>query len=120
MSVKKFEDLRIWQESRELTKIIYKLTAKSLFKKDYGLKDQIQRATVSIMNNIAEGFERDNNKEFIKFLTYSKGSCGEVRSLLYVASDLTYIEQSEFDENYAKTVSIISQTSKFITYLKSC
>lgn len=119
MSITKFEELRIWQESRELSKIIYKLTSKVLFKRDYGLKDQIQRAAVSVMTNIAEGFERDNNKEFIKFLTYSKGSCGEVRSLLYVALDLNYISQAEFDANYCRSISIITQTSKFITYLRS-
>jgi len=119
MSIKKFEDLRIWQESRELTKFIYKLTSKQFFKKDFGLKDQIQRASVSVMTNIAEGFERDSNNEFIKFLAYSKGSCGEVRSLLYVALDLNYINQEEFNDNYCRSISIITQTSKFITYLRS-
>lgn len=119
MSIKKFEELRIWQEARELSKVIYKLTSNSLFRRDYGLKDQIQRAAVSVMTNIAEGFERDSNNEFIKFLTYSKGSCGEVRSLLYVALDLNYINQNEFDDNYCKSISIINQTSKFISYLRS-
>ncbi|MDR3625239.1 MAG: four helix bundle protein [Ignavibacteriaceae bacterium] len=103
----------MWQESRELTKKIYKLTSPQLFKKDLGLKDQVQRASVSVMTNIAEGFERESNNEFIKFLTYSKGLCGEVRSLLYVALDLDYINQAEFDENYCKSISIIAQTSKF-------
>jgi len=83
-----FEDLKVWKSSRVLVKTIYNLTSYALFSKDYGLKDQIQRASVSIMTNIAEGFERDNNKEFIRFLLYSKGSAGEVRSLLYVAKDL--------------------------------
>jgi four helix bundle protein len=119
MSIKKFEELRIWQESRELTKFVYKLTSKSIFKSDYGLKDQIQRAAVSVMTNIAEGFERDSNKEFIKFLKYSKGSCGEVRSLLYVALDLDYIGEKEFNENFSRSISIINQTSKFISYLRT-
>lgn len=88
MAIKQFEDLKVWQSSREFVKSIYKLTSKTKFKNDYGFKDQIQRASVSIINNIAEGFERDNNKEFIRFLTFSKGSAGEVRSLLYVAKDL--------------------------------
>jgi four helix bundle protein len=74
---------------------------------------------VSVMTNIAEGFERDGNNEFIKFLTYSKGSCGEVRSLLYVALDLHYIDQVEFDANYCRSISISNQASKIITYLRS-
>lgn len=72
MKIEKFEDLKVWQYSRKLVNDIYKLMSSSLFSKDYGLKDQIQRATVSIMNNITEGFERDNDKEFIRFLIYSK------------------------------------------------
>jgi four helix bundle protein len=119
MSIKKFEELRIWQESRELTKFVYKLTSKSIFKSDYGLEEQIQRAAVSVMTNIAEGFERDNNKEFNKFLKYSKRSCGEVRSLLYVALDLDYIGEKEFNDNFSRSISIINQTSKFITYLRT-
>jgi four helix bundle protein len=79
MKIERFEDLKVWQYSRTLVTDIYILTKGPSFNKDYGLKDQIQRASVSIMNNIAEGFERDNNKEFIRFLIYSKGSAGEVR-----------------------------------------
>ena len=83
MKYKQFEDLPVWQESRDLVKQIYELTSKSCFQKDFGFKDQIQRASISIMNNIAEGFEKDNNTEFIRFLYFSKGSAGEVRSMLY-------------------------------------
>lgn len=91
MKIKKFEDLPVWQEARIFTKEIYSLSKDTPLKKDYGLKDQIQRAAVSVIANIAEGFERNNNKEFIKFLGYSKGSAGEVRALLYLALDLDYI-----------------------------
>ena len=95
MVYKQFEDLPIWVDSRKLVHSIYKLTSKSKFSKDYGFKDQIQRAAISIMNNIAEGFERDSNTEFIRFLIYSKGSAGEVRSMLYIAKDLEYINKNE-------------------------
>jgi four helix bundle protein len=93
MKVKSFEDLQVWQDARIFVKSIYKLTSLNKFKIDYGLKDQIQRAAVSITNNIAEGFERDSNKELMKFLTYAKGSAGEVRSMLYVALDLNYMSE---------------------------
>ena len=79
MKIERFEDLKVWKYLRTLVTDIYKLTSDIPFAKDFGLKDQIQRASVSIMNNIAEGFERDNNKEFVRFLIYSKGSAGEVR-----------------------------------------
>ena len=101
MKVKSFEDMQVWQDARVFVKLIYELTASDVFKKDYGLKDQIQRAAVSIMNNISEGFERDNNKEFMNFLGYAKGSAGEVRSMLYVALDLKYISKDNFDINIA-------------------
>ena len=95
------------------------MTASNNFAKDYGLKHQIQRAAVSIMNNIAEGFERNNNKEFVVFLKYSKGSAGEIRSMLYVALDLNYISKSTFDEYYKNVIKIITQISNFIKYLKN-
>ena len=119
MKAKTFEDLKVWQDSREFVKSIYELTSSNNFAKDYGLKDQIQRAAVSIMNNIAEGFERNNNKEFVVFLKYSKGSAGEIRSMLYVALDLNYITKSTFDENYKNVIKIITQISNFIKYLKN-
>jgi four helix bundle protein len=119
MKSKTFEDLKVWQDTRAFVKLIYELTASESFKKDYGLKDQIQRAAVSIMNNIAEGFERNNNKEFVVFLKYSKGSAGEIRSMLYVALDLNYISKSTFDEYYTSVIKIITQISNFIKYLKN-
>lgn len=118
MKVSSFEDLQVWRDSRKLVKSIYKLTAKGTFSKDYGLKEQIQRASVSIMNNIAEGFERNNNKEYIKFLGYSKGSAGEVRSMLYVALDLGYITKDDFTVFYESSINVIAQISNFGKYLR--
>ena len=92
MHVKDFEDLEIWKEARRLTCEIYNLSKTPKFSKDFGLRDQIQRAAVSIMSNIAEGFERGGNQEFVQFLYVAKGSCGELRSQLYVALDQAYID----------------------------
>ena len=97
-AVKRFEDLEVWQVARRLTKAIYEVTKRDLFAHDLGLKDQIQRAAVSIMSNIAEGFERNGNKEFCNFLYIAKGSAGEVRAQLYVAKDLGYITEDDFQE----------------------
>jgi four helix bundle protein len=91
MLVKNFEDLEIWKEARCLTREIYQLTRDTKFSKDFGLNSQIQRAAISIMSNIAEGFERGGNQEFTQFLYIAKGSCGEVRSQLYVAVDQSYV-----------------------------
>ncbi len=95
--IEKFEDLIAWQRARLLTKEIYQLTRKQAFAKDFGLSSQIQRAAVSIMSNIAEGFERGGRAEFHQFLVIAKGSCAEVRSLLYVALDVDYINLIEFN-----------------------
>lgn len=118
MKIQKFEDMKVWQDAREFVNQIYKSTSNEKFKKDFGLRDQIQRATVSIMSNIAEGYERDSNKELIRFLQISKGSAGEVRSLIYVAKDLGYINDKEFSTNYESSLLIIKQISNFIKYLK--
>ena len=118
MKVNSFEDLQVWKDSRILVKSIYQLTSDGKFSKDFGLREQIQRASVSIMNNIAEGFERNNNKEYIKFLGYSKGSAGEVRSMLYVATDLGYISQDSYNMHYQMAINIITQISNFIKYLR--
>ena len=96
--VQKFEDLIAWQKSRELTRDIYQVTREGSFAKDFGLSGQIQRASVSIMSNIAEGFERGGRREFHQFLSIAKGSCAEVRSQLYVALDIGYLTQSKFNE----------------------
>lgn len=96
--IHRFEDIEAWQMARTLTVDVYQLTRKEGFDRDYGMKDQIRRASVSIMNNIAEGFERGSNKDFAKFLFISRGSAGEVRSLLYIAHDLGYISEEEFNQ----------------------
>jgi four helix bundle protein len=114
-----FEDLEVWQKAREFSKSIFEISNKGTFSKDFSLKDQINRSAGSIMDNIAEGYERGGNKEFIQFLSYSKGSSGEVRSQLYRALDKTHIDQSEFDFLKSKSIEISNQLSGFISYLKS-
>ena len=95
--VQKFEDLIAWQKSRELTRDIYQVIREGSFAKDFGLSGQIQRASVSIMSNIAEGFERGGRREFHQFLSTAKASCAEVRSQLYVALDIGYVDQPRFN-----------------------
>jgi four helix bundle protein len=95
--IEKFEDLIAWQKARELTKQIYNVTAKKPFSSDFGLREQIQRATVSIMSNLAEGFERGSSSEFHQFIVIAKASCAEVRSQLYTALDIGYITKEEFN-----------------------
>src|SRR5205807_9337640 len=94
--IEKFEDIIAWQKARELAREVYRHAKLAPFSKDFGLRDQIPRAAVSTMSNIAEGFERGGDKEFIQFLSPSKGSCGEVRSQLYVALDQQYITPTGF------------------------
>jgi four helix bundle protein len=96
--IDKFEDLIAWQKARELTKKIYRVTTQGEFNKDYGLRDQIRRAAVSVMSNLAEGFERGGRSEFHQFLVIAKGSCAELRSQLYVALDANYINKETFNE----------------------
>ncbi len=96
--IKKFEELVAWQKARRLTSKIYKVTASGEFARDYGLKDQIRRASVSTMSNMAEGFERAGLTEFQRFLTISKGSCAELRTQLYIALDVGYLDRNSFDE----------------------
>lgn len=118
MQVKNFEDLEIWKDARLLTKVIYHLTKDVKFAKDYALRDQIRRAAVSIMSNIAEGFERGGNQEFIQFLYVAKASCGEVRSHLYVALDQSYIAQKDCDDVSKSFRRLSIMISNLIDYLK--
>ncbi len=108
--VTRFEDLITWQKAIELTGIIFALTKSDKFSRDLQLKDQMCRAVISVPANIAEGFERDGNREFVKFLSIAKGSAGEVRSLLYLALDLDYISPEQMND--AKALSI--ETAKLI------
>lgn len=96
--IARFEELIAWQKARELTRAVYEATQSESFAKDFGLTSQIQRAAVSIMSNIAEGFERDNRGDFHRFLSVAKGSCAEVRSQLYIALDIGYISPTEFQK----------------------
>jgi four helix bundle protein len=118
MSYKTFEELKVWQDARILSKHMYSVTKGKSFSKDFGLRDQVQRASVSIMSNISEGFERDTNREFVRFLSYSKGSCGEVRSILYVVYDQLYISQDEFEQLKSQCINVASQISNFMKYLR--
>ncbi len=119
MQVKIFEDLEIWKDARRLTQAIYRLTTTEKFSKDFGLRDQIRRAAVSIMSNIAEGYERGGNQEFTQFLYVAKGSCGEVRSQLYIALDQGYTEQKQTNELMESFKRLSSMVSNLITYLRN-
>jgi len=115
----KFEDLDVWKQARILNQEIFKLTNQDGFSKDYSLKDQIRRSAGSVMDNIAEGFERNGNKEFIQFLYISKGSNGEIRSQLYRGLDYGYFNHSRFDDLYGMSINIGLLLGSFIKYLKS-
>ncbi|UQD55747.1 four helix bundle protein [Flavobacterium sp. K5-23] len=112
-----FEEINSWQKSRLFNKRIYEITENSDFKKDFDLVRQIRRASISISSNIAEGFERNTDKEFVYFLYVAKASAGEVRSQLYLALDLNYISKIEFDELYLNVTDISKLLSGFIKYL---
>jgi len=114
-----FEELDIWKQSKDLCRDIYKITNYELFSRDFRFREQIRAASGSIMDNIAEGFERNGNKEFIQFLYISKGSCGETRSQLYRALDNKFIPQDEFNIIYNKTHQLSKSISGFIHYLKT-
>src|SRR4029078_1952812 len=117
-TIKRFEDIISWQKARELNKLIGDITDLGKFKRSYKLIDQIESSSGSIMDNIAEGFERSGNREFLQFLYISKGSCGEFRSQLYRALDRNYINQSEFNELYSLAKDIISMLQKLTNYLE--
>jgi four helix bundle protein len=119
MKVERFEDLEIWKEARILCKLISVVIRGEEFSKDFRLRDQIKASSGSIMDNIAEGFEREGNREFIQFLTIAKGSCGECRSQSYRSFDYMYINQDTLDDLINRTVQLSKQISALISYLKS-
>jgi len=114
----KFEDIEAWQRARKLTREIYTVSNENPFSKDFGLRDQIRKASVSIMSNIAEGFERDGTKEFIQFLSIAKGSSGELRSQLYVALDQGYLKEEMFDRLLVTALETSRMISGLISYLR--
>ena len=119
MTIKNFEDLKIWQTAKQLTKQVYSAANLQKYNRDYSLVDQTRRASVSIMANIAEGFERENNKEFIQYLYIAKGSCGELRSHLWIAQELTFLTEGEGKTLREEASGISIMIAKLITYLKT-
>jgi four helix bundle protein len=116
--IERFEDIQAWQKARELNKKIYDITKNSHFSKDFSLKDQIRRASVSIMANIAEGFGRRSNKEFSNFMNMAHGSAAEVQSHLYVALDQSYIPQEVFQMHYDEVDAVSKMIQGFMKYLQ--
>ena len=106
-TIERFEDIKAWQKSRKLVKTIYRLTAKTKFNRDFGLREQIRRAAISIMSNIAEGFERESQKDCVVFLNYARGSCGELRTQIHIGMEIGYIKRQK-GEQWKKEAQYIS------------
>jgi len=117
-NITRFEDIQAWKRGRDLAKAVYAVTRKGEFAKDFGLRDQIRRAAVSIISNIAEGFSRQTDKEFLQFLHVAKGSASEVQSQLYIALDLGYITHDEFDSLYKQVDEVGKLIFGLVRYLK--
>ncbi len=117
--ITRFEDIESWKTARQLTNIVYDMGNQSGFNRDFGLRDQIRRASVSIMSNIAEGFERRTDIQFINYLGMARASAGEVRAQLYVVFDQNYITEEQFKEAFALAQTCSRQLSKFIAYLEA-
>ncbi|MGH7204884.1 MAG: four helix bundle protein [Nitrospiraceae bacterium] len=115
--IERFEEIRAWQMAKDLVAAVYRASGKGQFATDFGLRDQIRRAAVSIMSNIAEGFEGGSDKEFQRFLYMAKGSSGEVRSQLYVALDLGYLDSEAFTDLRVQAEEVSKALSGFISYL---
>ena len=118
-SIENFEDIVAWQKAFELSTLIYEVTNKGKFARDFGLKDQIRRASVSVVSNIAEGFERESTNQFVYFLIIAKGSAGELRAQLYIAQKQNYITQNEFEKLNEKVIELSKTISGFIVYLRN-
>lgn len=117
--IEKFEDIIAWQKALELSNLIYEYTNKQAFSKDFGLRDQIRRASISVVSNIAEGFERESNNQFIYFLLIAKASAGELRAQLYIAKNQEYITETEFININTKVIEVSKTISGFVSYLKA-
>lgn len=117
-TITRFEEIRAWKTARSLTRQIYAVSNQGAFARDYGLRDQLRRSAVSIMSNIAEGFESDTQQQFVTYLGYAKASAGEVRAQLYVAMDVGYVSEATFQELFAQVETCSRQLSRFITYLR--
>jgi len=117
--IERFEDIEAWQKARELSKLIYAVSNEGPFARDFGLRDQIRRAAVSVMSNIAEGFDRGGNRELIQFLYIAKGSTAEIQAQLYVALDAGYLNQERFQQLYELAGDTSRMLGGFIRYLKS-
>ena len=115
---KRFDEIEAWQKARELTREVYAVSSNGVFSKDFGLRDQIRRAGVSTMANIAEGFERDGTAEFIQFLAIAKGSAAEVISHMYVALDQRYVAESEFNRLNALATEVSRMIAALMHYLR--
>ena len=118
-AITRFEDIQAWQTARQLTNRIYELSNQIGFNRDFGLRDQIRRASVSVMSNIAEGFESRTDIQFINFLGMARASAGEVRAQVYIAADQKYINEEQFKEAYALAEKCSRQIAKFISYLEA-
>jgi|SRR5919109_5124107 four helix bundle protein len=119
MTITRFEDIHAWQAARELCKVVYRATGNGEFRRDLGLVDQSRQAAVSIMANIAEGFDSRSNSEFIQFLYYALRSASELQSHFYVALDQGYVVESEFTETHEETSKVKSMIFRFIEYLRT-
>lgn len=117
-AIKRFEDLEAWKIAREVTKEVYRVSNADKLNRDFALRDQIRRAAISVLSNIAEGFERDGDKEFVQFLSVAKGSAGEVRAQLYIAFDQNYFTETEFKVIYDKVTENSRLISGLIRYLQ--
>jgi four helix bundle protein len=118
MTIKHFEDLEIWQEARDLAKFVFEISRQDGFSEDFRFRGQFRSSSGSIMDNIAEGFERDGNKEFIQFLSIAKGSCGETRSQSYRAFDCNYISQEQLNDLLDRTIKLSNRIGSFMKYLR--
>lgn len=117
--ITKFEEIEAWKTARELTRSVYSLTNHAGFSRDFGLRDQIRRAAISVLSNVAEGFESRTDVQFVNFLGMARASAGEVRAQLYAALDQKYINDDEFKETYSQAEKCARQIANFIKYLET-